>query len=330
MNNKITGPIILLSQAWTAYTASWWRLITASFFAVVIPILLQLLFSLLLIFGIFSKVGEKSLTALGSSLIIFGIIFFVSILIIIVATLFVQMSLIITVIDNNVSLFRSYGLARSRFFSYLWLIILSTLVLIGAMFLFFVPGIIWGVSLSFLTFVFFVEGRNGIDAIARSRALVRGRWWAIFGRLIIPSLIWLIIQLAISAVIKILLTVDLPWGNVWLPFLSSAVSVLLIPFMLLYFRGIYLSVASLVAVDPQVKEPYRGWPTIFSIVGLLSMVAMILAGVFLGTFLTKASHLLTKARYSQDNINKELFKFNSQFNSIPLSVPPEILIPVQQ
>lgn len=47
-----------------------------------------------------------------------------------------------------------------------------------------IPGIIVGVWLSFSPYVLFKENTTIVGALKRSRELVRGYWWPIFGRLI--------------------------------------------------------------------------------------------------------------------------------------------------
>lgn len=56
----------------------------------------------------------------------------------------------------------------------------GTLAVIGGFFAFVIPGIIMGVSLSFIFTVAVLENKKMWPALVRSRDLVRGRWWNLF------------------------------------------------------------------------------------------------------------------------------------------------------
>jgi hypothetical protein len=56
----------------------------------------------------------------------------------------------------------------------------AVLVLVGLVFLI-IPGIYLGVALYFSAQAVVAENRSPVDALARSRELVRGQWWRVFG-----------------------------------------------------------------------------------------------------------------------------------------------------
>jgi hypothetical protein len=58
--------------------------------------------------------------------------------------------------------------------------IITALAVIGGFFFFIIPGIIMGISLSFVFNVMVFENKTMWAALTRSRDLVRGRWWNLF------------------------------------------------------------------------------------------------------------------------------------------------------
>ena len=63
-----------------------------------------------------------------------------------------------------------------------------------------IPGIIFAVWYSFTTMVVVLEGLRGSDAMRKSKSYVQGRWWGVFGRVILLSIV---IGIASSIVDKI-------------------------------------------------------------------------------------------------------------------------------
>lgn len=88
--------------------------------------------------------------------------------------------------------------------SYLLITILSGLAAAGGSFAFVIPGIWLTVLFLFAEYTFIDEGETGLHALARSAQLVRGRWWATLGRLVLPGLMILIVSMLASSVIEAL------------------------------------------------------------------------------------------------------------------------------
>lgn len=66
--------------------------------------------------------------------------------------------------------------------------ILVFLAVAGGIFLFIIPGIIFSIWFAFTNYAVVVDGKRGIEALKASKVLVKGRWWAVFLRLVIPGL----------------------------------------------------------------------------------------------------------------------------------------------
>jgi hypothetical protein len=122
----------------------------------------------------------------------------------------------------------SLRFAVRRALPLLWLQVLILVLLAIAFVALVVPGIYLYAAWSVATPVLLIDDRRGWQALRRSRALVRGRWWPTAGVLIIASLITAIVGGAIQALlIGVFLTGSSLFVNVLLVSLAAAVSAVL-------------------------------------------------------------------------------------------------------
>ncbi|MBP9762137.1 hypothetical protein KBD34_00815 [Patescibacteria group bacterium] len=88
--------------------------------------------------------------------------------------------------------------------SFLLISILSGLAVAGGTLAFVLPGIWMTIAFAFAGYVFLDEGLTGRQALARSAELVKGRWWGILGRLVLPGFVLLVVSMLASSVIEVL------------------------------------------------------------------------------------------------------------------------------
>ncbi len=74
--------------------------------------------------------------------------------------------------------------AMGLFVSLIWIGLLVGIITFGATILFILPGIYFGVALYFSELFLIDKGIRGSSALKESRELIKGRWWATFGRVI--------------------------------------------------------------------------------------------------------------------------------------------------
>ena len=91
----------------------------------------------------------------------------------------------------------SLAAARARLGSLVWLAIISGLLLVLAFLALVIPGIYFLIAWSVAVPVLMTEDRRGLDALKRSRALVKGTWWPAFG----VMLVGLVVSWAVSLVL---------------------------------------------------------------------------------------------------------------------------------
>jgi hypothetical protein len=95
----------------------------------------------------------------------------------------------------------SLRLALSRSGSLVWLAIVESILLALGFVALVLPGIwmfvVWSVAVPALMF----EGLGGLKALGRSFDLVRGRWWATFGALLVAVLLVIVVQVVLGLII---------------------------------------------------------------------------------------------------------------------------------
>jgi len=92
--------------------------------------------------------------------------------------------------------------SKKYFWNYLGVVIPVAIFTILWSLLLIIPGIIFGIFYSFAVFIFFFEGKEGLDAISASKKLVKGYWWPVFGRYLLIGLIALVFSIIITAPIS--------------------------------------------------------------------------------------------------------------------------------
>lgn len=86
----------------------------------------------------------------------------------------------------------------------LWANLLSGLIIFGMTLLLIVPGIVWAVYYSFVTFLVVLKGRRGGDALAASKALVKGDWWRVFGVYFVIGITVTVILYAVTFTVNLI------------------------------------------------------------------------------------------------------------------------------
>jgi hypothetical protein len=95
----------------------------------------------------------------------------------------------------------SLAYAWHRFGSLLWLSILTGILVLIGYILLIIPGIYLTVAWLVAVPVLMFEGTGGTGALGRSRELVSGHWWMLFGALLVGIVIVVGISFAVGAII---------------------------------------------------------------------------------------------------------------------------------
>lgn len=157
---------------------------------------LMLIYVLLVPFQVFQYFRESlNLTSLS------GVIAAIDILYLVIY-LFISLAGILAVkkvVDSeNLSIKETFTLSWKRLWGFFLVSVLVFLVDLGGTILLVIPGIIFAIWFSFSTFVFVDKELGTKASMSKSRALVKGRFWAILGRFIIFGLFGATLGLAAS------------------------------------------------------------------------------------------------------------------------------------
>lgn len=87
-----------------------------------------------------------------------------------------------------------------KFWSYVWLAVLSSFIVLGGYFLLLVPGIIFSVWFGMAIYVLILEDRKGMEALLRSRHLVLGKFWKTVGRGVFMAIVGIVILIPFWAI----------------------------------------------------------------------------------------------------------------------------------
>jgi hypothetical protein len=126
---------------------------------------------------------------------------------------------IFAVVDKRLGIKDALEKGWQRFGAFIWLFSLLGYIVTGGFLLFIIPGVIFSVWFIFAQFILASEDEKGMDALLKSKEYVKGYGFDVFLRLFV---IWLI-----SAVIGMI------------PFIGSILSILFMPFMMIFTYLIY-------------------------------------------------------------------------------------------
>jgi hypothetical protein len=201
-----------------------------------------------------------------------------------------SLAMISVINKSEVSIKGAYRYAFKNLLQFAWLILLQVLIVYGGILAGIVPGIIFGVWFSFITFIFVIEGDCGMSALQKSREYLRGNTWKTLWLLLIPCLL-------LALPIAVLSAIGNDMGGIWgdiISCITTAANVGYVsPFILLYTFSLYKKFsAGKPELCGQRVKPKKAWMIVFSILGVvcISLFICILAaaGTMTNTKATRA------------------------------------------
>lgn len=140
--------------------------------------------------------------------------------------------------DESIDILEAYRRGWRKLRSFLWITILFIAALLLGLILLIIPGIVFYVWFSFATYVLITEDLKGFKALNKSREYTRGRWWAVFGRLLfifLISLSYFVFYFGVSSIVPLQINLVIN------PLIRS----LLIPLGVIYTYFLYVHLKSL-------------------------------------------------------------------------------------
>lgn len=226
-SGELAGIGDLLGRAWQIYKERMWTLMAVGVATVLLPIL-----SLAVPLGL-GYVVWQAMPDLKA------VIMLVSMLLALVGAVWLGnwgMSAFLTAVaDEQCGIKEAFRQAKPKILAQVWLGVLTGLIVTGAHLLLVIPGVIFTVWFFFAPFVFIDEDVRGMDALLKSKAYVRGRWFGVCLRLVA---IWCISALIAS-----------------IPIAGLVLALFLIPFSFVYTFLLYKDLKAL--MGDTVFEPAR-------------------------------------------------------------------------
>ncbi|MEA2715229.1 MAG: hypothetical protein QOG91_257 [Candidatus Parcubacteria bacterium] len=260
----------MLSAAWSLYKKHW-RLLSG---IAIVP-------SILFYFGHILFIWTLS-PALSVISVLFSIVAMVGIVAMYPA-LVNAIHRLSTEAEPKLSLEEQYALGFKYFWSIVLLFIIQGLVFVGSFFAFIIPAIVIGMYVSTYIFARVLDDKKGFAALTEAYSLVRGRWWAVFGRLLYFVLVPIIGKLILGGaefLIDGLFGLGSPFSltlspgavtvNLILSFFFAAV---LVPVALSYMYGLYMSLKATRRADVPTAA-FKKWLTAFLVIGVIAIIAI--------------------------------------------------------
>ncbi len=130
--------------------------------------------------------------------------------------------------------------AAANFWRYLALMIVTTVILMLLALLLIVPAIIFGVYWIFATYVLIAEKRGVMESLKASKALVKGRWWGVFGYTLLLAIIILGIGMLFEIPAFLLSFVSEPISSLIGGVFNILANAITMPLSIIFFKNLYL------------------------------------------------------------------------------------------
>lgn len=218
--------------------------------------------------------------------------------------------------DRKLGIKEAYQNSFRKILSYFWIVIISIIVIGGGMFLFVVPGIVFGVWFCLAVYVFISEDVRGMSALLKSKEYVRGNGLAVFWRFLALGLIFIGISLAVSFAVSLISIVAIPaisslLGSstangiasiLWLP-----LQLIIAPFGTIYGFLVYERLRAMRGTFD--FAPSKGKKAGFFIIGIIGWILVPL--MLIGFAINALFAFLNQTKDSQGN---QLFNKSSLFD----------------
>jgi len=245
---------VLFRETWALYKSRFRTLISIS----LVPTLVSFMGGLLIGGSGTSVAPSYAMIGLGVLLVALGVVLGI-------------LSYLATIyaLRDTIKVFDAYRAALRRLFAYLWIVVLNGLMVLGGFIMGVIPGVIFSIWFIFAPFILVVEDKRGLDAILKSKELVRGEWWPVFGRIIILTVAILAITFLILLPIAFLGETAVNLGNVVL-------QIFLLPYV---FAFGYILYRQFTALKPDLMgapvAAKKGFFVFSAILGLLVPIILI-------------------------------------------------------
>lgn len=134
----------------------------------------------------------------------------------------------------------SYRAGGRLFWRLIWISILAGFAILGGFFIFIIPGAWLWVGFVFSSYIMVIEGKSGFEALTESREYVRGYWWAVFGRVLLVAIVYIVAGIIIGIPFSLI-----GGGAIGRAISSMIITLFFIPFATAYSYTMYRNLAAL-------------------------------------------------------------------------------------
>mgnify|MGYP001600059869 FL=1 len=197
LGGKLPGPIALLKESVHIFKS---RLRTMLGISIVPFIIFLPVVAVIGISKTFGLLMPQLVTGFGVGLVILVILGILIFLCALLLWTWAQVALLYAIKDRNepIGFKESFRRGWKVLRAWWWLAIVSGFMVIGGLFLFVVPGILFAVWFCLAAYILVAENIRGMDALMKSREYVRGMWWSVAWRMLCLVIIWILISVLLS------------------------------------------------------------------------------------------------------------------------------------
>ncbi|MFA5131049.1 MAG: hypothetical protein WC467_01360 [Patescibacteria group bacterium] len=152
-------------------------------------------------------------------------------------------AMILLIKSKYASAKENFVLSKNYFWSFLGVSLLGALIIALWSILLIIPGIVFAIFYLLFNYTFFFEELKGFKALRRSRELVKGYWWAVFGRVLFVGLIAGVFDFILSSPLGLM--VEGSAGFVIYNSIINIIWALLAPIIVIYIYYIYRDLRAL-------------------------------------------------------------------------------------
>jgi len=185
---KLKGVIQLIKESWEMYYSN----LRTILYIMLVPLAFFILQSIISYAFVLIASGQNNISIVAVTILSITLSLVYGVL-----TLLATVAMILSIKDD-LSAKEAYSRGISLFFSYLWVIVLNTLIVLGGLVLLIIPGLIFIVWFMFSQYALIFEGKKGFQALKRSKELAEGRFVDIIYRVVVFAAMMISIYFIIS------------------------------------------------------------------------------------------------------------------------------------
>lgn len=221
--------------------------------------------------------------------------------------------------EQKIGIKESFRKGWPKILSYWWISILVSLITMGGFLFLIIPGIIFAIWFSLSAYILVSEDIKGMNALFRSKQLIKGYWGKVFWRFLVMALVVVVITVPIAVIASLF---DIP-------FISNIIGLLIGPFSLIFGFLVYENLKQL--KREVVFEPPKGKAKIgFILIGIIGalLIPIILASIVLVSLSgarEKAKDARVMASMDQMRVVAEVYAIENDDSYVGFSCshPPE-------